>query len=48
MERQMPAPLFVEWLAFYQVEHELRTGTTPPLDYDDPDEHSAAIDQLLR
>lgn len=44
----MPAPLFIEWMAFYKVEHEYCTGTTPPLDYDDPEEHSAAIDALFR
>jgi len=44
----MPAPLFLEWLAFYQVEHEIRTDTMPAIDFDDPDEHSAAVDNLFR
>lgn len=44
----MPAPLFIDWMAFYKVEHEYRTDTAPPVDYDDPEEHSAALDALLR
>jgi hypothetical protein len=47
LERQMSSPQFVEWMAFYQVEHELATDTLPPLEYEDPDEHSAAIDRLF-
>lgn len=47
LKRDMSAPEFVEWMAFYQVEHEYRTDTLPPLDFDDPDQHSAAIDALF-
>lgn len=46
--RTMSASELVEWMAFYQVEHEIQTDTLPPLDFDDPDEHSAAIDALFR
>ncbi|WP_330114074.1 hypothetical protein SA496_15515 [Pseudomonas sp. JS3066] len=44
----MDSPEYVEWMAFYQVEYELLTGTMPPLEFDDPAEHSAAIDALFR
>jgi hypothetical protein len=34
-------------MAFYQVEYEIQTNTLPALEYDDPAEHSAAIDSLF-
>ena len=48
IRRDMSAPELVEWMAFFQVEHEIQTDTLPALDFDDPDEHSAAIDALFR
>lgn len=47
LERQMSSPQLVDWMAFYQVEYEIQTNTLPPLEYDDPAEHSAAIDSLF-
>ncbi|WP_263146077.1 hypothetical protein [Pseudomonas sp. RIT-PI-AD] len=43
----MDAAEFLEWKAFYQVEYEIRTDTSPPLEYDDPEQQSAAIDSLF-
>ena len=47
LERQMSSPQLVDWMAFCQVEYEIQTDTLPPLEYDDPAEHSAAIDSLF-
>lgn len=47
LERQMTSSQLVDWMAFYQVDYEIQTGTLPPLEYDDPAEHSAAIDALF-
>jgi hypothetical protein len=47
LERRLSSPLFVEWMAFYQVEHEINSGTLPPLEFDDKSTHSAAIDALF-
>jgi len=47
LEATMDAAEFVEWQAFYRVEHEIRTDTMPPIEYDDADQHSAAIDSLF-
>lgn len=43
----MPSTEFVEWMAFYLVEHEINTDTVPPLEFDDPEEQSRAIDALF-
>lgn len=43
----MDAAEFLDWMAFYQVEYEIRTDTLPPLEFDDADQQSAAIDSLF-
>lgn len=45
--KAMPSAEFVEWMAFYQVEHEIATDTLPPIEIDDANQHSAAIDALF-
>jgi len=47
LERRLSSAEFVEWQAFYQVEYEIQTDTLPPLEVEDADEHSAAIDRLF-
>jgi len=43
----MPSSEFVQWMAFYLVEYEINSDTSPPLEYDDPEEHAKAIDRLF-
>lgn len=44
----MPAIEFVQWMAFYKVDCELKTDTEPPDEFDSDAEADAALDELLR
>lgn len=43
----MPALEFIEWMGFYQVQHQIRTNTLPPREFLSPTEQSAAIRGLF-
>lgn len=47
LEQSMSSAEFVEWMAFYRVDAEFKSGHPPPIEYDDDSEHSAAIDALF-
>lgn len=46
--QRMASPELVEWVAFYQLESKTLRGELEPLEYDDPEQHSAAIDDIFR
>ena len=45
--RRMSSPEFVEWVAFYRIERQIKTDTLPPLEFDNPAEQDAAIDAIF-
>lgn len=46
--RRMSSAELVEWVAFYRLEHKLKSGVHTPEEFDDPEQHSEAIDALFR
>lgn len=48
LELRMESPELTEWKAFYRIEWEIQTGNEPPLEFDDAEQQSAAIDALFR
>lgn len=48
LEQRMSWDEYVTWQAIYKYEHELRTDTVPPLEYDSADDQAAAIDRMFK